>query len=142
MITVGAADEKVKMLIERFEKGAREAGKDPATMPKIIQIKVSYADSEEEAIEQAVKEWPNGGMTFPKGDIRNPEDFEAMAKLVRPENFKNRVLMTPTSDEHVAHIQHFIDLGFNEIYVHNVGRNQEPFIEAYGKKVDGNFAGG
>ena len=35
-------------------------------------------------------------MTFPKGDIRNPEDFEAMAKLVRPENYKNRVLISPT----------------------------------------------
>src|SRR5215218_3061463 len=95
LITVGAADEKIKMLIERFEKGAREAGKDPSKMPKIIQFKVSYAATEEEAVAQAIKEWPNGGMAFPKGDIRNPEDFEAMAKLVRPEHFKNRVLMTP-----------------------------------------------
>ncbi len=123
------------MLIERFEKGAREAGKDPSTMPKIIQFKVSYAATEEEAVDQAIKEWPNGGMAFPKGDIRNPEDFEAMAKLVRPEHFKNRVLMSPDLDEHVAQIQHYIDLGFTEIYVHNVGRNQEEFIEAYGKEV-------
>src|SRR3954469_10495911 len=42
LITVGAADEKIKMLIERFEKGAREAGKDPSKMPKIMQFKVSY----------------------------------------------------------------------------------------------------
>ena len=123
------------MLIERFEKGAREAGKDPATMPRIMQIKVSYAPTVEEAAEEAVKEWPNGGMAFPKADIRNPEDFEAMAKLVRPENYKNRVLMSPDLDEHIAYIQHYIDLGFTEIYVHNVGRNQEPFIKAYGEKV-------
>jgi hypothetical protein len=58
-----------------------------------------------------------------------------MAKLVRPENYKNRVLLTPDLSEHVAYIQHFIDLGFNEIYVHNVARNQEAFIEAYGKNV-------
>ena len=44
--------------------------------------------------EIAIKEWPNGGMAFPKQDIRNPEDFAAMAKLVRPEHFVNRVLMT------------------------------------------------
>ena len=43
IITVGAADEKIKMLMDRFEKGAREAGKDPATMPRIIQVKVSWA---------------------------------------------------------------------------------------------------
>jgi coenzyme F420-dependent glucose-6-phosphate dehydrogenase len=135
IITVGAADEKIRMLLDRFEKGARDAGKDPSRMAKILQVKVSYATTEQEAIDSAVKDWPNGGMNFPKADIRNPEDFEAMAKLVRPENFKNRVLTTANLDEHVEYLQHFIDLGFQEIHIHNVNRNQEGFIEAYGKNV-------
>jgi G6PDH family F420-dependent oxidoreductase len=135
IITVGAADEKIAMLMQRFEKGAREAGKDPANMPRIIQLHVSWAPTQAEAEQNALKEWPNGGMPFPKGDIRNPEDFEAMAKFVRIENFKNRVLMSPDLQEHCAHIQHFIDLGFTEVYVHNVGRNQEEFIAAYGRDV-------
>ncbi|CAN5774402.1 TIGR03557 family F420-dependent LLM class oxidoreductase [soil metagenome] len=135
LITVGAADEKLKMLMERFEKGATEAGKDVSKMPKIIQLKVSYAESDEKAVETAVKEWPNGGMAFPKGDIRNPEDFEAMAKLVKPEHFKNRVLMTADLDKHREYVQHFIDLGFGEVIVHNVNREQEAFVEAYGKSV-------
>lgn len=135
IITVGAADEKLKMLMDRFETGAREAGKDPARMPKMLQVKVSFADTLEEATANAVKEWPNGGMAFPKADIREPEDFEAMAKLVRPEHYKNRVLLTPDLDEHVAYLQHFIDLGFNEIYIHNVARTQEAFIDAYGERV-------
>ncbi len=135
IITVGAADEKIKMLLGRFEKGAREAGKDPSKMPKIIQLHVSWAESQEAAMEQAIKEWPNGGMNFPKQDIRNPEDFEAMAKLVRPENFKGRVLISADLEEHREHIQHFIDLGFTEVYVHNVGRNQEQFIKEFGKRV-------
>jgi G6PDH family F420-dependent oxidoreductase len=135
IITVGAADEKLKMLMNRFDEGAKEAGRDPADMPKIIQFKVSLAKTEEEAIEQAIREWPNGGMAFAKGDIRNPEDFEAMAKLVRPEHYKNRVLTTPNLDEHVKLIQHYVDLGFNEVYVHNVGRNQAEFVETYGKHV-------
>ncbi len=135
IITVGAADEKIRMLLDRFEKGARDAGKDPSRMARILQVKVSYATTEQEAIDSAVKDWPNGGMNFPKADIRNPEDFEAMAKLVRPENFKNRVLTTANLDEHVEYLQHFIDLGFQEIHIHNVNRNQEGFIEAYGKNV-------
>lgn len=139
IITVGAADEKIKTLMGRFEKGAREAGKDPATMPRMIQLHVSWAPTQAEAEENAVKEWPNGGMPFPKGDIRNPEDFEAMAKFVRIENFKNRVLTSADLQEHCAHIQHFIDLGFNEVYVHNVGRNQEEFIAAYGREVAPNL---
>ncbi|HRA46610.1 MAG TPA: TIGR03557 family F420-dependent LLM class oxidoreductase [Thermomicrobiales bacterium] len=135
IILVGAADEKLKMLLERFADGAREAGKNPDEMPKIIQFKVSLAKTEDEAIAQAIKEWPNGGMAFAKGDIRNPEDFESMAKLVRPEHYKNRVLTDPNLDNHVKQIQHYVDLGFDEIYVHNVGRNQAEFVEAYGKHV-------
>ncbi len=135
IITVGAADEKIKLLMGRFEKGAREAGKDPLKLPRIIQLHVSWAGSYAEAEEQAVREWPNGGMPFPKGDIRHPEDFEAMAKYVRPEDFKGRVLISPDLQEHRDHIQHFIDLGFTEVYIHNVGRNQTEFLEACGREI-------
>ena len=135
IITPGAADEKIRNLMGRFEKGAREAGKDPTAMPRIIQLHISWAESDEAAVEQAVREWPNGGMNFPKQDIRNPEDFEAMARLVRPENFKGRVLSSADTDVHREHIQHYIDMGFNEVYVHNVGRNQTEFIEAFGREV-------
>lgn len=135
IITVGAADEKIHNLMARFEKGAREAGKDPATMPRIMQLHVSWANSVDVATEQAVREWPNGGMNFPKADIRNPEDFEAMAKLVRPEHYNGRVFITSDLDAIAAHVQHYIDLGFDEVYLHNVGRNQEAFIKAVGQRV-------
>ncbi len=135
IITVGAPDEKIRGLMERFEKGAREAGKDPAGMARIMQLHVSWAESREAAVDQAVREWPNGGMAFPKADIRNPEDFEAMARLVRPEHFENRVFISADLQEHAAHIQHFVDLGFDEVYIHNVGRNQEAFLEAYAREV-------
>lgn len=135
IITVGAADEKLKMLMDRFEKGARDAGKDPASMKRMLQIKVSYAKTDQEALDMAVRDWPNGGMNFPKADIRNPEDFEAMSKLVRPENFKNRVFYSADLEAHVANIQHYIDLGFKEIHIHNVNTEQEQFIKAFGEKV-------
>ena len=35
----------------------------------------------------------------------------------------------------LEHVQHYVDLGFDEVYVHNVGRNQEDFIRAYGERV-------
>jgi coenzyme F420-dependent glucose-6-phosphate dehydrogenase len=135
LITVGAPDSKIRGLLERFEQGARAAGKDPTRMPRIIQLHVSWADSREAAVDQAVREWPNGGMRFPKADIRNPEDFAAMAELVRPEHYEGRVFCSPDLAEHAAHLQHFIDLGFDEVYVHNVGRNQHEFIAAYGREV-------
>ncbi len=135
IISVGASDDKLRTLMGRFEKGAREAGKDPASMPRVLQLHVSWATTRDEAVAQAVREWPNGGMAFPKADIRNPEDFAEMAKLVRPEHFANRVLISPDAADHVAALQHYIDLGFTEIYVHNVGRNQADFIGLYGREV-------
>lgn len=135
IITVGASDDKIQLLLGRFEKGARDAGKDPAQMKRIIQLHVSYAATREAAVAQAVREWPNGGMAFPKADIRHPEDFEQMAKIVRVENFQGRVFMSADLGEHLAHLQHYIDLGFDEVDVHNVGRNQEEFIQGYARSV-------
>jgi G6PDH family F420-dependent oxidoreductase len=135
IITVGAADEKISMLWDRFREGAREAGKDPEAMRTQLQVHVSWAETLDAAQEQAVKEWPNGGMPFPKQDIRNPEDFENMARLVRIESFANRMLISADLDEHTAAIQGYIDMGFDEIYLHNVGRNQVEFIEAFGSRV-------
>jgi G6PDH family F420-dependent oxidoreductase len=135
MITVGAADEKIAMLWDKFREGAVEAGKDPAAMRTQLQVHVSWAPSQAEAEEQAVREWPNGGMPFPKQDIRNPEDFANIAKLVRIEHFANRMLISADLEEHTAALQKFVDMGFDEIYVHNVGRNQTDFIAAFGDKV-------
>ena len=74
-------------------------------------------------------------MPFPKQDIRNPEDFESMAKLVRIESFANRMLISADLEEHTAEIQRFVDMGFDEIYLHNVGRDQAAFIDAFSEKV-------
>ncbi len=124
------------MIWGKFEEGAREVGKDPSRAPKMLQIHVSWARTDEEAVQNAMVEWPNGGMAFfPKQDIKNPEDFEGIAKLVRPEDFKNRVLMTSDLEAHTRHIQHYVDMGFDEVHLHNVGRNQAEFIEVFGKEV-------
>jgi len=135
MITVGAADEKIGMLWDKFEEGAREAGKDPAGKPKLLQIHLSWAPTDEEAMANALREWPNGGMAFPKQDIKNPEDFAAMARLVRPEHFTNRCQVSSSLAAQTENIQHYIDMGFDEIHLHNVGRNQREFIEVFGREV-------
>ena len=135
IITVGAADEKIGMLWDKFREGAKEAGKDAETMKTQLQIHVSWAETQKKAEQNALTEWPNGGMPFPKQDIKNPEDFENMAKMVRIENFANRMLISPDLEAHTAQIQKFVDMGFDEIYLHNVGRDQAAFIDTFGKKV-------
>jgi len=123
------------MIFDKFEEGAREAGRDPAPMPKILQLHLSWAETDEAAVRNAVKEWPNGGMKFPKADIRSPGDFEQMAKLVRPDDFGGRMVMSADLEVHRKEIQKFLDIGFDRIYLHNVGRNQAEWIEAFGREV-------
>ncbi|MBC7639599.1 MAG: TIGR03557 family F420-dependent LLM class oxidoreductase [Rhodoferax sp.] len=135
IITVGAPLEKIDGLFAKFAEGAREAGKDPDTMPKVLQLHLSWDTTDEQALANAMTEWPNGGMKFPKADIRSPHDFAAMAKLVRPEDFEGRMVISSDPDVHRAAIQKFVDLGFDRVYLHNVGRNQAQWIEVFGREV-------
>ncbi|HEV7950015.1 MAG TPA: TIGR03557 family F420-dependent LLM class oxidoreductase [Glaciihabitans sp.] len=135
LITVGAPPEKIAALFSRFDEGAREAGKDPSRMPKGLQLHLSWAPTDEEATRNALVEWPNGGMRFPKSDIRSPYEMEQMAKLVRAEDFDGRVVISSDPDVHRASIQKYVDLGFSRIYLHNVGRNQREWIDIFSRDV-------
>ncbi|WP_066463697.1 TIGR03557 family F420-dependent LLM class oxidoreductase [Sanguibacter suarezii] len=135
LITVGAPLEKISMLFGKFDDGARESGRDPESMPKVLQIHLSWAETDEIAMANAMTEWPNGGMKFPKADIRSPFEFEQIAKLVRPEDFEGRMVISADPDVHRANIQKYVDLGFDRIYLHNVGRNQREWIETFGRDV-------
>jgi coenzyme F420-dependent glucose-6-phosphate dehydrogenase len=135
LITVGAPPEKIAGIFAKFDEGAREAGKDPSSLPRLLQLHLSWAATDEEALANAMSEWPNGGMKFPKQDIRSPHDFAAMAKLVRPEDFEGRLLISSDPDAHRAEIQRYLDLGVDRIYLHNVGRNQAEWIEVFGRDV-------
>jgi G6PDH family F420-dependent oxidoreductase len=135
IITPAASLSKIEGILAKFGEGAKSAGKDPDTMPKYLQMHLSWAPTDEEAWTNAMEEWPNGGMKFPKQDIRSPFDFAEMAKMVRREDFNGRMVVSSDPDLHRAEIQKFIDAGFDKIYVHNVGRNQEEWIKVFGREV-------
>ena len=135
LITVGAPEEKIGMIFDKVREGAREAGRDPSQLRFIGQLHLSWAPTDEEALRNAMVEWPNGGMKFPKQDIKSPLDFEQMAKLVRPEDFEGRMLISSDPEKHRQQIQKFIDLGFDQVYLHNVGRNQTEWIEVFARDV-------
>ncbi|WP_007024423.1 TIGR03557 family F420-dependent LLM class oxidoreductase [Saccharomonospora iraqiensis] len=135
LITPGASLDKLAGIVENFAKGARKAGKDPDAMPKLLQVHLSWAATDEQAWANALEQWPNGGMKFPKADIRSPFDFEQMAKLVRREDFEGRMVVSSDPDEHRQALQRYIDAGFTRIYLHNVGRNQQEWMEVFGREV-------
>jgi alkanesulfonate monooxygenase SsuD/methylene tetrahydromethanopterin reductase-like flavin-dependent oxidoreductase (luciferase family) len=104
-------------------------------MAKVLQLHLSWAPTDEEALANAMQQWPNGGMKFAKQDVRSPFDFAAMAALVRPEDFEGRMVISSDPDRHRAEIQRFLDVGITHVYVHNVGRNQTEWLEEFGSSV-------
>ena len=136
IITVGAADEKIKMLWGKFGEGARQAGKDPDGDAEACSRSTSRGRRPtRRPSENALREWPNGGMPFPKQDIRNPEDFDQHGEAGPAGELQEPHADPRRPGRARAHIQQFVDMGFDEIHLHNVGRNQEEFIAAFGEKV-------
>jgi alkanesulfonate monooxygenase SsuD/methylene tetrahydromethanopterin reductase-like flavin-dependent oxidoreductase (luciferase family) len=64
-----------------------------------------------------------------------PFDFAQIAQLVRREDFEGRMLVSSDPDVHRASLQRLIDAGFNRIYLHNVGRNLNEWLETFGRQV-------
>lgn len=135
IITVGAPGDRVPQLLARFDEGAREAGRDPASLTRAIQLDVSWASTGQEATEQALALWPNGAMPFRKSDIRSPYDFRQLARTVRAEDFAGHVHISSDLDAHRAYIQAHLDMGFDRIYLHHVAADPRSSITAFGEEV-------
>lgn len=129
-ITVNAPPDQLRSLIAAFRRGGGE-GK-----PLYLQTHLSYATSTEEARANAFDQWRTailpGGVTE---DLRTPAQLDDAARFVRPEDVDRHVRVSADLAEHLAWIQGDLELGFERIYLHNAGRNQQEFIEAFGEKV-------
>jgi hypothetical protein len=53
-----------------------------------------------------------------------------------------QVVCGPDIDRHLEAIQKYVDAGYDHVYVHQVGPDQEGFIEAYARDVLPRFSGG
>jgi G6PDH family F420-dependent oxidoreductase len=135
LITEAGPIDKVAPLLQRFAEGARESGRDAATMPKVLRLHLSWATTDEAAMSAAMTEWPNGGMRFGRSDIRSPFELEQIAKHLTPADFEGRMPIAADPDVHRAQIQQYLDLGFDRIYLHNAGRNQKEWLDVFGRDV-------
>jgi G6PDH family F420-dependent oxidoreductase len=119
-----------KSIVTSFEENGGK-GK-----PKVGQLTVSYAKTEEAAIKQALEWWPNGGL---KGklsqELRIPSYFEEASQMVTPEMIQQEIVCGPDPKKHLAKIDEYVKAGFDHIYIHQVGSEQEDFFEFYKKNV-------
>jgi hypothetical protein len=68
-------------------------------------------------------------------DLETVEHFDEAAKHVRPEDVRGAVLVSSDLGRHVAWIEEAAALGFDEVNLHFVGKDQAPSIEAFGRRV-------
>lgn len=130
VITVYKPVEKQKKFIEAFREGGGE-GK-----PMYLQAQTSYASTSKKVLDGAFDQWRQSVLeSAVLGELRMPEQFDTIVELVRPDDLKNHIRVSSDLNQHVAWLQQDIELGFDRIFIHNVNREQERFVDAFGDKV-------
>ena len=124
-----------KELIAAFQKDGRDR------RPRYGQMTVCWGTDEKKARRTAHRLWPTAGIPGESGqELPNPKHFEQLAKIVTEDMIAERVVCGPDIDRHVEMIQSYVDAGFDHVYVHQVGPDQEGFIDAYARDVLPRFA--
>jgi G6PDH family F420-dependent oxidoreductase len=98
--------------------------------PRVGQIAVAYDPDREAAIERAHDQFRWFGLGWKvNADLPNPDSFEAATQFVMPEQVAQGLSCGPDVDAHVEAIKPYIDAGFTEIALVQVGaEQQEQFI--------------
>ncbi|WP_037324483.1 TIGR03885 family FMN-dependent LLM class oxidoreductase [Salinimicrobium terrae] len=134
MITISKPIEELEKMIKAFR------GTDGAKNPMALKVQISYAKTREEALNGAWEQWKNN--IYPSkliADIDSPEKFDAMGQNTRKEDVENHVIIGTDADIFIEKIKKYGEMGFEKVIIHNVNKQQEDFIEFFGKQVLPNF---
>ncbi len=130
LITVNASPARLRGIIDAFRRGGGE-GK-----PLYLQCHVSYAGTEEEALAHAYDQWRTPILPgIVNEHLSTPRQFDAAAQFVRPEDLAEHVRSSADPARHLEWLHADLELGFEHIYLHNVGRNQSEFLSVFGERI-------
>ena len=115
---------------ERFED---EGGSGPA----YAQLTISYAETEDEAVDSAYERWPNSALPGDlSSELATPVHFEQASQSVEKEDIAAGSTVTdPDPSTHVGNIEEFAEAGFDHVVVHQVGADVDGFFETYADEV-------
>jgi G6PDH family F420-dependent oxidoreductase len=106
------------------------------TGPCIGQVTVCWAEDEEEAKNTVFEIWPNSALPGELSqELRTVEHFEQVTKIITREEATKHIITGSDPQQHWDGIQKFIDAGFDQIYVHQIGPDQEGFFRFYQREV-------
>jgi G6PDH family F420-dependent oxidoreductase len=107
-----------------------------AAKPAQAGFKVCYAASEREGVAVAHRLWANSGLPGELAQVLpSPKHFEQASELVTHEMTGSSVVCGPDPGRHVNAFGPFVDAGFDEVYVANMGPHYKEMIALYGNEV-------
>ncbi|GAA1284704.1 TIGR03885 family FMN-dependent LLM class oxidoreductase [Saccharothrix xinjiangensis] len=129
LVTVNAPVEQ----LERMRDAYREAG---GRGKLHLQVHLSWAGSEQEAAALAHEQWRSNVFAPPVcWDLDLAETFDVVSEHVTVEQVASVVNISADLGRHAKTLREYADLGFDEIYLHHVGVEQERFLDAFGEHV-------
>ena len=99
-------------------------------------MKVAWADTEDEGIDHAHRLWANSGLPGELAQVLpSPQHFEQASQLVTRESTAESIVAGQDVEQHAQQLRDYVNAGYDEVYVANMGPHYLPMIEAYGRDV-------
>ncbi len=136
LITVAGDPENVRQIVKNFEKGALDAGRNPGSMPRLVELSVAYTADRDAAI-RCFREYWAGAMVpaMFSERIYTPRMSERNGMVVGDDTITRKSCISPNPDEHVKFALKYIEMGFTHLIFHCAGPSQGDFIARYGRDV-------
>ena len=129
MVTLNQPHEHLRQVIEAYRSHGGRGN-------IALQVHLSYARDEDTALQIAYDQWRSNVFAPPLSwDLETAEQFDIASEHVPPEAVRKAVLVSSDLKQHSAWLHEYADLGFDEIYLHHVGQEQQEFIDAFGEHV-------
>ncbi|WP_405009276.1 TIGR03557 family F420-dependent LLM class oxidoreductase [Kitasatospora sp. NBC_01539] len=107
-----------------------------AARPVIGGVKVCWGDDRDKAVELVHRLWPTELLPGELAQILpTPAHFEQASELVTPEMIGEAVTCGNDADQHIATLRAYVEAGFDEVYVGQIGPDNEAFFDAYRSTV-------
>ena len=129
LITVNQPADTLRRVLAAY----RDAG---GRGPARLQIHLSWAPTEDDALATAHDQWRSNVLGPPVAwDTESVEAFDLIGEAVSPDQVRDAVLVSADLGQHTQWLQEYVEMGWDELYLHFVGKEQAPFIDAFGEHV-------
>jgi len=122
-------------LLPAFAEAATKAKRDPASLERMIEVKVSFDTDRTKALEDT-RHW--AALALPAEDkvgVDDPLEMERRAAALPLEKAASRWLVSSDPEEHVEQIAEYVGYGFTHLVFHAPGPDQARFLDLYGREI-------